>query len=349
MTYLKMMMRLIFVSAALAWALPAQAQDASLLTYSGPDRSQKLIAAAKKEGTFTLYTTLVQKDLSPIIDPFEKKYGIKVAVWRANSDKVVQRILAEASARRYEVDAVHFGSPQLEALHREKILQPVNSPYYKELIAGAVPAHREWAATTMSVWVQAYNTNLIKKEDLPKTYQELLDPKWKGKLGIEAKNQEWYATVVMSMGEEKGINLFRAIVGRNGMSVRHGLSLLNNLVVAGEVPLALTVFNYMPESSKRKGAPIDWFALEPAVARVNGIGIARRAPHPNAALLFHDYMLSTETQKLLASMDYVSMNSKVPSPLGNLRIKLVDPVVMLDQWEKWDKSFEEVVLKGVRE
>ncbi len=346
MTYLKMMMRLIFVSAALAWALPVLAQDASLLSYSGPDRSQKLIAAAKKEGTLSLYTTITQKDLSAIIDPFEKKYGIKVKVWRASSDKVLQRTLTEASARRYEVDAIHFGEPQLEALRREKILQPVNSPYYKELIAGAVPAHREWAATMASVWVQAYNTNLIKKEDLPKTYQDLLDPKWKGKLGIEAKNQEWYMTVAMSMGEEKGIGLFRAIVARNGMSVRHGLSLLNNLVVAGDVPLALTVFNYMVESSKRNGAPIDWFALDPVVGRANGVGIARRAPHPNAALLFHDYMLSTETQKLLASMDYVPMNSKVPSPLGNLRIKLVDPVVMVDQWEKWDKSYEEVVLRG---
>ena len=88
------------------------------------------------------------------------------------------------------------------------------------------------------------------------------------------------------MGEEKGINLFRAIVGRNGMSVRHGHSLLNNLVVAGEIPLALTLYHYMPEASKRTGAPIDWFALEPAVDRANGIGIARRAMHPNAALLF---------------------------------------------------------------
>ena len=185
MNYLKMMMRLIFVSAGLAWALPALAQDASLLSYSGPDRSQKLIAAAKKEGTLTLYTTIAAKDLPAFIDPFEKKYGIKVNVWRAGTDKVLQRTLTEAAARRYEVDAIHFGSPELEALHREKILQPVNSPHHKELIAGAVPAHREWAAMWLSVWVQAYNTNLIKKEDLPKTYQDLLDPKWKGKLGIE--------------------------------------------------------------------------------------------------------------------------------------------------------------------
>jgi iron(III) transport system substrate-binding protein len=345
MNWILTMRRLGLALAVLAIALPSLAQNASLLMYTGSDRNQKLMAAAKKEGTFTLYTTIAEKDLPTLIDPFEKKYGIKVKIWRAGTDKVLQRTLAEASAKRYEVDAIHFGSPEMEALHREKILQPVNSPYYKELIAGAVPAHREWAATLLSVWVQAYNTNLIKKEDLPKTYADLLDPKWKGKLGIEGKNQEWYSTVVTSMGEEKGINLFRAIVARNGMSVRQGHSLLNNLVVAGEVPLALTLYNYMPESSKRKGAPIDWFALEPAVARANGIGIARRAPHPNAALLFHDYMLSTEAQQLLVGMDYVPANAKVPSPLAKLRIKLVDPAVTLDQMDKWTKSYEEVVTK----
>jgi iron(III) transport system substrate-binding protein len=120
------------------------------------------------------------------------------------------------------------------------------------------------------------------------------------------------------------------------------------MVVAGEVPLALTVYNYMPEAAKRKGAAIDWFVLEPAVARASGIGIARRAPHPNAALLFYDYLLSTEAQKMLVSMDYVPTNSKVPSPLADLRVKLVDPAVTLDHLDKWTKSYEEVVLKQGR-
>ncbi|MDB5762898.1 MAG: hypothetical protein JWQ21_1893 [Herminiimonas sp.] len=346
MILLKMTMRLIIVFAALAGTLPALAQDASLLSYSGPDRDRKLIAAAQKEGTFTIYTTIADKDMPTLVVPFEKKYGIKVKVWRASTDKVLQRTVSETAAKHYEVDAIHIGSPELEALHREKILQPVNSPYFKELIPGAVPAHREWAATLLSVWVQAYNTNLIKKEELPKTYQDLLDPKWKGKLGIESKIQEWYSTVVLDIGEENGIKLFQNIVARNGISVRQGHSLLNNMVIAGEVPMAIAMYNYMPEAAKRKGAPIDWFVLDPAVARANGMGIARRATHPNAALLFYDYMLSTEAQKLLVGMDYVPTNSRVPSPLGNLRIKLVDPVLTLDQLDKWTRSYEEVVLKG---
>jgi iron(III) transport system substrate-binding protein len=173
----------------------------------------------------------------------------------------------------------------------------------------------------------------------------LLDPKWKGKLGIEANVPEWYSTVVLEMGEEKGIKFFRDLVSRNGISVRKGHSLLNNLVVAGEVPLALTVYHFMPEAAKRKGATIDWLVLEPAVARISGIGIARRAPHPNAALLFYDYMLSTEAQKLLVSMEYVPTNAKVPSPLAKRRFTLVDPALALDQSDKWAKSFEEVIVK----
>jgi iron(III) transport system substrate-binding protein len=332
------------VAAGQVMAQSKSAPDASLLQYAGPDRAQRLLAAAKREGSFTFYTTIAEKDLPTIVGPFEKKYGIKVNIWRAGTDKVLQRTLSEAAARRYDVDAIHFGSPEMEALHREQILQPVASPYFKELIPGAVPAHREWVATILSVWVQAYNTNLIKKEDLPKTYLDLLDPRWKGKLGIEAKNQEWFSTVVLELGEQQGLKFFRDLVARNGISVRQGHSLLNNMVVSGEVPMALTVYNYMPEGAKQKGAPVDWFAIQPAVARSNAIGIARRAPHPNAALLFYDYLI-TEGQKPFVSLDYVPTNSGVPSPLKNMRFKLVDPVAALDQMDKWTRLYQEIVVK----
>src|SRR6266498_4208097 len=324
--------RWVLLLAALATAAPAFAQDAKL-------------AAAQKEGSLTLYTSFAEKDLPPLTAAFEKEYGVKVKVWRAGSEKVLQRTLAEAAARRYEVDAIHSSALEMETLHREKILQAVASPYSADLIAGALRPHGEWVATYLSVWVQAYNTKLVKKEDLPGTFQDLLDPKWKGKLGIEANVPEWYATVVLHMGEEKGIRFFRDLVGRNGISVRKGHSLFNNMVVAGEVSFALTVYHYMLEVARRKGAAIDWFVLEPAVARMSGIGIARRAPHPNAALLFYDFMLSTEAQELLVSMEYAPTRANVPSPLAKVRFTLVDPAAALDQSDKWAKSFEEVILK----
>ena len=318
----------------------------SLFDYAGADRMEKIAAAAKKEGSVTLYTTFAEKDQPTLVRPFEAKYGVKVNIWRAGTDKVLQRTLAEAAARRYDVDLIHFGSPEMEALSREKILQAVTSPVHKELQPGSVPSHREWAATLLSVWVQVYNTNLIKKGDLPKSYKDLLDPRWKGKLGIEAKNQDWFASVVDVMGGgEKGIQFFRDLVARNGISARTGHTLLNNMVIAGEVPLALTVYNYMPEQAKKKGAPIDWFALEPAVARSNAIGVARRAPRPNAALLFYEYMLG-EGQQYLVKMDYVPSNVKVASPLKGVKILQTDPIRTLDETEKWTKIFEDVVLKG---
>jgi iron(III) transport system substrate-binding protein len=325
----------------------AQAKDASLAMYDGPDRAQKILAAAKAEGALTLYTTLAASNLRTLIGPFEKKYGIKVTIWRAPTEKVLQRTLTEADAGRYEVDAIHFGSPQLEALHRENILQQVKSPVFGQLIAGAAPAHHEWTATILQLYVQAYNTTKVKKEDLPKTYQDLADPKWKGKLSIESGAWPWFATLVQDMGEEKGLKLFRDIVATNGMSSRQGESLLTNLVSAGEIPLVLTVYHHMPEVAKSKGAPIEWFALKPTIARANGIGIARHAPHPNAALLFYDYMLAADgAQKVFSSLGYVPTNSKLPSTLpADMRITLVDPVVVLDQVDKWSKLFDDTLIK----
>src|SRR6266480_6118549 len=152
----------------MATAVPALAQDTSLLRYGGPDRSRRLIAAAQKEGSFALYTSFAEKDLPPLTDLFEKKYDVKVKVWRAGSEKVLQRTLAEAAARRYEVDAVHSSALEMEALHREKVLQPVGAPRSVDLIAGALRPHGEWIATYLSIWVQAYNTRLLAKADLPR-------------------------------------------------------------------------------------------------------------------------------------------------------------------------------------
>lgn len=332
------------LAAAGAMLAMGAAAQTSLATYEGADRMPRLIEAAKKEGTLTLYTTIAEKDLPAVIKPFETKYGIKVNVWRAGTDKVLQRTLAEAAAKRDEVDVVHFGSPEMEALSREKVLMAVKSPTYKDLTPGSVPPHQQWAATLLSVWVQAYNTGLIKKEDLPKTYADLLNPKWKGKLGLEAKNQDWFQTMVEVMGGgDKGMKFFNDLVATNGLSPRKGHTLLNNMVVSGEVPMALTVYNYMPEQAKKKGAPIDWFVLEPAIARSNAVGVAARAKRPNAALLFHEYML-TDAQPLLVGIDYVPTNTKVDSPLKGVKIVITDPIRSLDEATKWEKLFDDTVI-----
>ena len=303
-------------------------------------------APERPENTLTLYTTIAEKDLPTLLAPFEAKHGIKVNVWRAGTDRIMQRTMSETAAGRYDVDVIHFGSPEMEALARENILEAIDSPAHADLQPGSVPAHRQWAATLLSVWVQAYNTELVRRDELPASYRDLLDPKWKGRLGIEAKDQDWFASVADVIGgEEEGVAFFRQLAATNGVSVRVGHTLLNNMVISGEVPLALTLYNYMPEQAKKKGAPIDWFALEPAIARSNAVGIARRAPHPAAARLFYDYLLGEDAQRSFVSMDYVPSNTKVPSPLAGVKIVQTDPVRTLDQADKWTKLFEETLLK----
>jgi iron(III) transport system substrate-binding protein len=294
----------------------------------------------------TLYTTIAEKDLPTLIEPFERTHGITVTVWRAGTDKVLQRTLAEAAAGRADVDVIHFGAPEMEALARENVLLPVDSPRHADLQPGSVPAHQQWAATLLSVWVQAYNTKLVPRESLPKTYADLLDTRWKGKLGIEAKDQDWFASVVDVMGgDDQGLGFFRRLAEGNGVSVRLGHTLLTNMVISGEVPLALTVYSYMPEQAKKRGAPIDWVALEPAIARSNAVGIARRAPHPEAARLFYDYLLGEEAQQHFVSMDYVPSNTKVASPLRGVTILQTDPVRSLDEADKWTGLFDSIFVK----
>ena len=312
----------------------------------GPDRLAKIASAARREGSLTLYTTIAEKDLATLVGPFEAKYGIKVTVWRAGTDKVLQRTVAEAAAGRHEWTSMHFGSPEMEALSREHILQPVSSPVHDDLLPGSVPAHREWAATLLSVWVQAYNTTLVSKESLPKTYRDLLDPEVEAASSASRRKTRtgsrpsWMSWAV----GETGLDVLPTAGSGNGISVRLGHTLLTNMVISGEVPLALTVYNYMPEQAKKKGAPIDWFALEPAIARSNAVGVARRAPHPNAALLFYEYLLGEEAQQSFVSMDYVPSNSKVASPLNGVTILQTDPVRTLDETEAWTRLFDDTVL-----
>jgi iron(III) transport system substrate-binding protein len=322
----------------------ALAQPASEpAAFAGPDRSDRLLANAKKEGSLTLYTTTPGEYMRLLTDGFEKKYGIKVNVWRGLSEQVLQRVLAESRGNKNTVDVVQNLSVSMEALHREGLLQPIKSPVLKDLIAEAVPAHQGWAPSMHYVYVQAYNTSKIKKEELPKTYGDLLDPKWKDKLAIEAGDYDWFFDIMKDMGEQQGRALFCGLLN-NGMSVRTGHALLTNLVASGEVPLALTVYQYSPQQAKQKGAPIDWFAIEPAIAITDGIGVTKKAPHPNAAILFYDYMLSEDGQNTLAKIGYVPASTKVESPIKGTRLKRLNAASLLDEGEQSRAMFEDVII-----
>ena len=332
------------VGAASLGSVMAQAPAnniAALAALTGAERLKRLAEGAKKEGVVSIYTSMPLDDMAALTSAFEAKYGVKAKVWRSGSEKILQRGLLEAKANRFEVDVFETNSPETEVLSREKVLIAGNSPFLNELIPQAIPSHKEWIATRLNIFTCAYNTKLVKKEELPKTYQDLLDPKWKGKLSVEADDSDWLAETVMKMGEEKGLALFREIARKNAVSVRKGHTLLSNLVASGEVPLALTVYNYKIEQMKNSGAPIDWFALDPTIARPNANGVARNAPHPHAALLFQDFEL-TEGQQILGKRDFIPTSTKVPSNLNKMPLIFANPKTTLDDGQKWNKIYDDI-------
>jgi iron(III) transport system substrate-binding protein len=318
---------------------------ASLALYKGSDREQRLIQGAKKEGALTVYTSLTVQDTINLGNAFEKKYGIKPKFWRSSSEDVLQRILSESHAGHFEFDVVETNGPELEALHREQALQKAWSPYDADLVPEAIMPHGEWVGTRLNMFVQIYNTKLIRKADFPKTYADLLDPKWKGKIGIEAGDIDWFGTVVQDMGEEKGLKFFRDLVATNGISVRKGHTLLAGLTASGEVPFGLTVYNHNADQLKAKGAPVDWGVIQPAIVRANGVAISKKPAHPNAAVLFYDFMLS-DAQAILAKNEYLTASRKTSSGiLDNLKLKFVNPATVLDQSAKWEKLYTDIVIE----
>jgi iron(III) transport system substrate-binding protein len=208
----------------------------------------------------------------------------------------------------------------------------------------ALRPHREWIGVSVNIISAAYNTNLVKPDEVPKSYDDLKSPKWKGRLAIEADDVDWFAAIAAKLGEDKALNLFRDIVRTNGVSTRSGHTLLANMVAAGEVPLALTVYSYKPEQLTRMGAPIRALYLPPVVALATGVSVARCATRPNAAVLFYEFMLR-EGQEILAKRDIVPTNLKVkPLPAG-VEITFMDPVEMLDNGSKWNELWQKTVIR----
>jgi len=340
------------IAAAVALPLTGRAQvkpgatAADVALYTGADRMEKLVAGAKKEGTVSVYTSLQTADIGRLGAAFEKKYGIKMVPWRAGSEGIVNRTIQEARANRFTVDVIETNGPELESLHRENVLQLVRSPHLADLIAPAVLSHGEWMGTRLNVFVQAYNTRLVKKQDLPKTWEEFANPKWKGKIGIEQEDSDWLAGIFNDIGDARARKVFRDMVTANGMSVRKGHTLLSQLIVSGEVPLALTVYNYKAEQLKKQGAPIDWFVIGNAIARPNGIAVARRAPHPHAAVLFYDFELSPEGQQIIANLEFVPTSKKIDTPLNRMPMKFVDAKVAIDEYDKWKTLYGQLFGRG---
>ena len=313
--------------------------------YQGADREQKILQQAKKEGVVNIYTSLNLKDSVPLTEIFEKKYGVKVSLWRAGSEKVVQRAVTEAGAGRHDVDILETNGPEMEILYREKLLEEFYSPSFKDIPPEAFPKHKQYVPDRFNFFVLGYNTKLVKPQDVPNSYEDLLQPKWVGKLGIEASDVDWFGAVVKSMGEEKGIAYFKKLAAMKPQ-IRTGHTLIAELVSSGEIPLALDVYNHNIERLKVKDAPVEWKPLQPAFGRPNAIAVAKNAPHPYAALLFADFLLSKEGQEIIKQRNRVPSSLAVDSPLNKFKYQIIDPTIVLDEWDKWSKLWSGLFLGG---
>lgn len=331
------------VPSAMAQDIAARNRDIYL--YKGADRDARLLEGARKEGQVNLYTSLNTKDSGPITEAFEKKTGVKVLLWRSSSEKVLQRAVTEARAGRFACDVLETNGPEMEALYREKLLTEFHSPHFKDLPPAAFPKHRHWVADRFNFFTIGYNTKLIKPEEVPNSYEDLLHPRFAGKLGIEAGDTDWFAAVVKHMGEAKGVAYFRKLAATKPQ-IRSGHTLLAELVSSGEVPITATIYNHNIERLAVKGAPVKWKALTPTFGRPNAIGVVARAQHPHAALLFTDFMLSPQGQQLMKERNRVPASTAVDSPLNKFPFEMIDPVIVLDEADKWDKLWSELFLGG---
>jgi iron(III) transport system substrate-binding protein len=329
------------VIVCLAPAFAQQGSNAPLAAYQGADREQRLIEGAKRDGELLLYSSMQVESLTPLQRAFEAKYGVKVRIWRGSGKDILQRVVTEASGGRHDVDVMESDSFALEALSREGLLQEVSSPYAADLVPQA-REHRFWVGTRVNIVAGVYNTRLVKKEKLPKTYEDLLNPALRGMLGIEADDYDWFGMLMGLLGEENGLKLFRDIVAANGIAVRKGHTHLTNLAAAGEQPIGLTVFMQNVDVARKNGAPVDWFLLPPTIARPAAMGMAKAAPHSAAALLYYDFMLS-EGQKIMLGREFVPTSTKIPTVLSRISVNFVSDDLVLDQGARWQKLFGDVL------
>ncbi|HEX2933191.1 MAG TPA: extracellular solute-binding protein [Candidatus Binatia bacterium] len=278
---------------------------------SNPD----LIAQAKKEGRLTWYTTVAIPESKQFIDMFEKQYPfIKVDLLRSGSGPLVNRIVSEYAAKNYAPDVLHGVTSRggFTALRQRNIIGRYESPERKFYAADLKDKEGYWSSTFQNTFVLAYNKRNVKPDDVPKTYDDLLKPIWKGRQIInDTDNFEWFDGLLKYWGRDKGMAYFRRLAQQDQIFQRGARGRVQ-LVAAGEAPLTIA-YGPHAQSFLNQGAPIEWVPLEPVVVIINGLCIAQRAPHPAAAKLFIDFLLSKTAQVKLREMSRIPSRSDVES------------------------------------
>jgi len=322
---------------ATGFATASCTQDSAPAELAAGDYSARelaLIEAARIEGSVTVYSSLPVPIMTPVAAAFREKYGIETSIWRGGSEEILQRSVAEARAGRHMVDVVETASPEVEGIARERLLQIIDSPVFDELMDGSVSDGRAWVNSRLIVFVGAYNTLHIAPEDAPQTFEDLLDPKWNGRLTVEANDFGWIKGMANALGEDEASSLLRSIVDTNGVGVRDGHGLITNMLASGEVEFTFTQYYEQAANARDQGAPVEVAFLDPVIAVPTGIAMFTNAPHPNAAKLFIEFFL-TDGQEILAEFDYIGSNLNRQSLPEGMNPVVVEMSDYLDEYQKW--------------
>jgi iron(III) transport system substrate-binding protein len=285
----------------------------------------ELVRGAKKEAKVTFWSSMRIEDSRALAAGFEAKYPfIKVDIFRAGGEQIVNRAMAEHLSGKTTYDVVNAFA--LKVLQNKGILQPYAAPEAANYPVGFKDTQNFWVSLYSGYNVIGYNTKLVAKGEAPRNWEDLLNPRWKGKLGMDDEEYFWHAGMLKHWGEEKGKKYMEAL-NRQGLNFRNGHALLADLMSVGEFPVAVVVYPDHIEQMKAKGQPVEWVKTsEPILVNLAPVGIAAKAPQPNAAKLFLNYSVSKEGQEILQKARRASARHDVAPVVPDMdprKLKLV--------------------------
>jgi iron(III) transport system substrate-binding protein len=326
----------------MATALLAFGLEALLVTLTA--NAQDLRTKAEAEGKLMFYATFNAADSKTLTDGFKQAYPkIDATFYRTTDSALMERILTENRAGQHLWDVVVTTSFYGHNLKKRSLLAAYDSPERKSFRDGYKDPQAMWTSTYTNYAAFGYNSGMVAKNSVPKSYNDLLKSEWTGQIGMDSRPYEWFGTMLKAMGEEKGLAYMRALAKQT--QLRAGRTLLAQLVAAGEFKGALTAYSQTFEVLKPSGAPVDWVYLNPVFANIHPTGIAAKAPHPNAARLFIDFVLSKRGQELIRGMNRIPDRVDV-KPVQSRLIEGITPAFapteVLENFERYGKMFDEI-------
>jgi len=262
------------------------------------NQQQRFVDGARKEGKMVFYTSVETEFARSLTVAFEAKYPfIKTDIFRSTHERIFSRMNVERQTGTYTADTVSVGEFETYHMQKKGFIAPYKSPLAAVFPDGFKDPNGYWTDLYDNVIVTAFNTNRVRREELPKRYEDLLHPRWKARMVLDQNEDRWFANMLYLMGEKKGMEFMQALAKQN-ISIRGGRSLVTQLLGAGEYDLQIVAYWYRPHLMKKQGAPVDWIGIEPAIVALHPISIVERSPHPNAARLFIDFVISDEGQKI---------------------------------------------------